>query len=302
MYCQNGQVLNQGAFQYHIQSKDSKASVRFTFKWILEGNYFKSLRNTINSHLRMIFSMISAFVFFLPKPVENSNEFSNFVSAYKMAIENYIMVGYGGGWEKCDNILISPIGPNSSSDVPQVVQEIIQLKTIDVSSTLAYSRCIIVIAPAHDNMTLSALIEFGWSAVQHKRVGMMLKLGSNITLDKAKNITKVPFLIAAKLESGKEQFLCPTIKSYHPILQQSVCQQHHTNYKGKTIRVGLYIGLKPYGYMSYNSACNCSVPEGVDYRFLKYLKAKLNFKIKIASLYWLGEQGFELVIYTYTYI
>lgn len=241
--------------------------------------------------------MIFPLFFFLPNPAESSNEFSNFVSTYKTAIENYIMAGYGGGWENCDNILVSPIEPDSSSDIPQVVQEVNQLNTFDVSSTLAHSHCILVIAQAHDNKTLSDLIQFGWSAVQHKRVGMMLKLGSNITLDKAKNTTKLPFLIGAKVDNGKEQFICPRIESYEPLIQQSMCQQHHTNYKGKTIRVGLFSGLRPYGYMNYNSACNCSVPDGVEYRFLKDLKATLNFKIKIAGFFWLDEQAFELVKY-----
>ena len=233
----------------------------------------------------------------LSNPVFGRDEFGNFVSKYKAAIESYIMVGYGGGWDMCDFLIVTPLKSDFPSEDPQIVQEIDELKTLDVFNSFASSHCIIVTALAHDNASFSTLIEFGWSAIQHKRVGMILRLGSNLALDKAANITKLPFVIAAQLESGKEQFLCPTVGSYQPLFQLSMCQQHLTDYRGKTIRVPLFIGFYPYGYRVKNIACtrNCSVPDGVDFRFLKVLQAKMNFTVKISGVYWLQKQAFKLV-------
>ena len=54
-----------------------------------------------------------------------------------------------------------------------------------------------------NSRVLSEVIKFGWTAVYHKRLGMALKLGLNLTLEMASNVTNLPVVIAAKLEGGK---------------------------------------------------------------------------------------------------
>ena len=40
---------------------------------------------------------------------------------------------------------------------------------------------------------------------------MVLKLGPGMVLDMAANTEKLPFLIAAAMENGQEQYLCPGV-------------------------------------------------------------------------------------------
>ena len=227
--------------------------------------------------------------FSLSTTVEGS-DLSNFMSKYKGGIENFIMVGYGGGWESCDLIVASPIETNLSVDVPYIIGDMNLLKRLNIWNNLAKSHCLLLLAKAKDNATLTAIIKFGWTAIQHKRVGMMLSLGSNMTLDKATNTTNLPFLIAAQLESGEEQFLCPTVGSHQPQLQRKMCYQNLTGYRGKTIRVGFSIAFRPYATMTEDG-----VPDGVDKRFLKVLQEKMDFDIKIAGMSWQQSHGFKLV-------
>ena len=204
-------------------------------------------------------------------------DFNTFVSLYKQNIEDFIMTGYGNGWQTCDIIAVHPLELIFFLDVPHVTIEREKLKILDVdrsldTSAVAKAHCILVLARADNYATISSITEFGWTAIEHKRIGMMLQLGSNLTLDKLTNITKLPFLIAAQLENGEDQFLCPTIESYQPVLQQSMCRKDVADYRGKTIRVAVYTAAKPFGYMTEDG-----FGEGVDKRFINVVKRQFGF-------------------------
>ena len=67
---------------------------------------------------------------------------------------------------------------------------------------------LVVAARVNDRETLSSLLQFGRITNQKRRVGMLLELGANVGL---KVGAKVPFIIGARMLSGEEQFLCPTV-------------------------------------------------------------------------------------------
>ena len=85
------------------------------------------------------------------------------------------------------------------------------LNDIDISTLFASSSCLIVSSSVKSNQSLSALIQFGRNVVRYKRIALMLQLNSGIKLDFFNNTKGLPFLIAAQLEGGKEQYLCPLI-------------------------------------------------------------------------------------------
>ena len=221
-------------------------------------------------------------------------DFNMFVSLHKRNIEDFIMTGYGNGWETCDIIAVHPREISSFLDVPRLTVKMEKLMTLDVdrssdTSAIVKSHCILVWARADDYSTISSIIEFGWTAIQNKRIGMMLQLGSNLSLGKLTNITNLPFVIAAQQENGKDQFLCPTIESYKPVLQQSMCRKDDADYRGKTIRVAVFTGAKPFGYMTEDG-----FGEGVDKRFMDVVKEKFGFSTT-EILFGLVPEGIDLV-------
>ena len=74
-----------------------------------------------------------------------------------------------------------------------------------------------------------------------------MKMGSGLTLDMAANTTKLPFLVAAKLEDGREQFLCPVVGQSVLNLQSSMCNQLQRSFRDKILRVAVF-GVPPYFY------------------------------------------------------
>ena len=92
--------------------------------------------------------------------------------------------------------------------------------------------------------SLLALVEFGRRAIQHKRIALVVKLGS-VTLSDIENMHTLPFLIAAELENGEEQFLCPVIGQPEPWGQQSMCKESYVSTIDKVLRVGI-MGTPPY--------------------------------------------------------
>ena len=93
--------------------------------------------------------------------------------------------------------------------------------------------------------SLLALVGFGRRAIQHKRITLVVKLGMGVTLSDIENTHKVPFLIAAELENGEEQFLCPVIGQPEPWGQQSMCKESYVSTIDKVLRVGI-MGTPPY--------------------------------------------------------
>ena len=202
----------------------------------------------------------------------HGQDLDEFIAKHKVAIEAHIMAGYGGGWKECDRLIVSPEEHDTPSAIPQVVMDMKSLKSFDIYSGLSQIHCLLVTAYVSNLGMLTDIIEFGWAAVHHKRLGMALKLASNLTLDMATNTTSLPFIIGAKLEGGEEQFLCPYLGMGEnmPHLQTIISQWPHPTFLGKTIIIGLSgHGIPPWTFMGTNGK-----PDGVDIRLVTLLHRK----------------------------
>ena len=170
------------------------------------------------------------------------------LSKHQDSIENHMMTGYGKrGSYKCDIIHDLGTFPDKKTNRPSFALNIDRLESLDVASTLKSAQCLLVSYHVNSNHSLSALIKFGWTMVQHKRVALVTKMGSGLTLDMAANTTKLPFLVGAKLEDGREQFLCPVVGQSIPTLQSSMCNKLQCSLRDKILRVAVF-GVPPYFY------------------------------------------------------
>ena len=169
-----------------------------------------------------------------------------FLTKYREHIEDFIMKGHVRGWKHCDVIHdISQPQQSSLSDAsPMFVVEIHKLPTYDIKTTYSLSNCLLISAHIKSNESLAEIIKFGWSVVQHKRLALFLVMSNGLTLDMANNTTKLPFVIAARLEGISDQFLCPIIGQANPSLQDMKCDLKYTSLENKTLRTGIY-GLVP---------------------------------------------------------
>ena len=174
-----------------------------------------------------------------------------FLVRHRDAIENFIMTGYGKGWKNCDLITDAPQGPGFLKSNPLYVMEVDHLKNFDISTSLSSSHCILISFYVKSNQSLSDLIEFGWTTIQHKRLALVLKMGPGLSLDMAANITKLPFVIATELWNGQPQFLCPVVGEAEPHLQDYSCDP---SIKNKILRVAGF-GLPPNVFGNYNLNC-----------------------------------------------
>ena len=221
------------------------------------------------------------FLIFLPiflclQTQSRGQDLGQFVADHKHAIEANIMAGYGSGWKRCDLLAISPPESDLQPETPQFVMDLASLKAFDIRTGFSDSQCLLIMAHVGNQRILAEVIQFGWTAVHHKRLGMALRLGSNLTLDTATNITNLPFSIAAQLEGGAEQFLCLQMGESMPKLQSSISQWPYISYWGKSIRVGL-TGLGatvPFSFKGANGRL-----DGVSVRLISLLARKMNFKI-----------------------
>ena len=132
------------------------------------------------------------------------NSIRTFLDRHISDIENYIMTGYGNGWNQCDEITLDP---KFLDNRPLYLIDQNLINVIQLPNTLASSSCLIVTSQVRSNQSLSALIQFGWNVVRYKRLALVLGMSSDISLDFAKNTTGLPFLIAALLQGGKEELL-----------------------------------------------------------------------------------------------
>ena len=199
-----------------------------------------------------------------------------FVDEHKQAIEAHIMAGYGGGWKECDLLAISPLENDMQPATLQFVMEMASLKAFDIRTSFSNSHCLLITAHVENQRILAEVIEFGWTAVHHKRLGVALRLGSNLTLDMVNNITNLPFSIAAQLEGGEEQFLFPSLGEDMPKLQSVMS---HPTYSGKPIRVGLIgIGAPPFIMRGADGQL-----DGSSIRLMSLLERKMKFKINYVT-------------------
>ena len=206
----------------------------------------------------------------------SGDTFKSFLASHYADIENYIMTGYGDGWKHCDNLILGPDFHRVNGKASTLVMNFETMQSVDISSTFSPAHCLLLVAHINDTKTLSKIIQFGWKTIQHKRIGMLLKMESNMSLDMTRNTTKLPFLVASELTNGTIQFLCPAIGRNEPFLQAHMCEKSHVSLVGKTITVGVY-GHWPYVHMGYMI--------GADIMLLNLLKNKMMFdtRIELAS-------------------
>ena len=202
----------------------------------------------------------------------NGEEHRKFFGKYKDKIQEYIMTGHEKGWKYCDILSASPFSHESE---PHISMDIYKIKTLNIKKAFAFSSCLLVSYHVSSNFSLANLIDFGWEAIQHVRLALVVKMSSGITLDMMTNATKLPFLIAAELEQGREQFLCPIVGEINPILEDTMCKPSYASFKQKRLRVAL-LGIPPYFMVT-----NTGQIDGTDIRLLRILEQKLNFGAEI---------------------
>ena len=169
-----------------------------------------------------------------------------FAAKHRTAIQEYIMVGYGDGWMHCDILSDNPKDVGFYEDIPHFAITLEKLLTIDIGHTLSSSRCLLALYEVNTLQNLTSIIEFGWKAIQYKRIALILKMGSGLTLDHRINTTKMPFPVAAEVGNGKEQFICQLIGKVEPLLQEHMCEKSHISFEKKTLRIGM-LGFKLIG-------------------------------------------------------
>ena len=178
------------------------------------------------------------------------------------------MTGYSGGWTHCDVLSLNLVG----EDAPQIIMDFSTFNEVDLRSAVSSSHCLLAAYHIESKERLTAIINFGWRVLKAKRVALILTLGNGTTLNLATNTEKLPFLIAARIEGGGNQFLCPLLGSTRPILQTHMCDISYVSYKYKKLRVGL-LGQNPHLFPTKVGI------DGTDVRLLGLLAKKLNFSI-----------------------
>ena len=196
-----------------------------------------------------------------------------FLDRYRDEIQEYIMTGHEKGWKNCD-ILSANTSPHDRE--PHVSMDLEYIKALDMKTTFASSSCLLVSYDVEGKESLSTLLDFGWLSIQFVRLALVMKMISGTNLNMIRNTTKLPFLIAAELEEGKRQFLCPVLGKIAPVLEQEMCDLSHVSYQGKQLRIS-HIGLPPQFIFDPNSG----TIDGTTFRMMRILEQKLNFTAQI---------------------
>ena len=204
---------------------------------------------------------------------------NNILIKHKEAIQNFMMTGYESKWQHCDRL---SDGSYYSDNEPQITMNLEEIQTLNLKAAFAYSTCLLVHYEVSSRASLSALFKFGWKAINHVRLAMVVTMRSDITLEMANNTSNLPYLVAAQLYDGKEQFLCPVVGEVRPQFGRSMCKQSYINYKKKKIRYGFF-GVPPYVVFDnfFGNGNGVGIDEttmdGMIPRFMKMLAEKLNF-------------------------
>ena len=220
-------------------------------------------------------------IFFGLHTLTHGQDLGQFVAKHKQEIKAHIMAGYGGGWKECDLLAISLLENDMQPDTLQFVMDMASLKAFDIRTSFSNSHCLLITAHVGNQRILDEVIEFGWTAVHHKRLGMALRLGSNVTLDMANNITNLPFIIATQLEGGKEQFLFPSLGGDMPKLQPVMSHEPNRAYSGKPINVGL-AGVGMFKGIGIFKGADGQL-DGLIIRLISLLQRKMKFKINYVT-------------------
>ena len=182
------------------------------------------------------------------------------------------MTGHAGGWKNCDILSADSF---STEDTPQIAMDLDKLNTMNIKSAFASSHCVLVNYNVGDFSELQTLINFGWAAIDHVRIALVVKMASGTNLSMVTNTTKLPFLIAAELGQAKEQFLCPVVGEVDPRLDKVMCKLNYVSYKNKTLRIAQF-GIIPSFVMTSNGFL-----DGINIRLMNVLVDKLDFMPKI---------------------
>ena len=197
-----------------------------------------------------------------------------FFDKYREIVQEYTMTGHEQGWTYCDILSADPL---ANGHQPQISVDLEKIQTLNARSNFAFSNCLVVSYHLNSLFSLEKLIDFGWAAIQHIRLALVVKMNSGITLNMIANTTRLPFLIAAELEDGREQFLCPVVGVSDPILEENVCNPSFASYRGKTLRV-TFMGLPP-NFIVTNATTGLF--DGADIRLMRILERHLNFRGEI---------------------
>ena len=182
------------------------------------------------------------------------------------------MTGYEKGWPHCD--ILSEQG-YSDEGVPQMTMDLNETKTLNLGTALKASHCLLVTYNVGSMASLSVLLEFGWAAIRYVRLALVIKMASGVTLEKAAHISRLPFLVAAESDQGKEQFLCPVVGEVEPRLEDKMCKPSYASYKSKAIKIPVF-GIPPWRVPSNKGLFGTGF-DGTNLRFLKMLSERLNF-------------------------
>ena len=196
------------------------------------------------------------------------------IEQHKGAIEKFIMVGYGRGWDQCDIIADPTHAKSRLLAIPHLIIDIQNLKDLE---PIAYSssHCLLMTYNVKNEKNLETLIKFGKSVILKKRLALVLKLSSNITLDAIKQ-KSMPILVAAELHNRRVQFLCPAVGEDKSEVQEHMCGQEYTSYKNKVLRIGM-LGMPP--YLKVTNAGKSI--EGIDFDLLQLHVKWKNFVANI---------------------
>ena len=191
-----------------------------------------------------------------------------FIKKYRRVMENYIMTGYDATWHNCDMLSADEY---TYDGVGQITMSLDKIKEIDMKSTFSSSACLLVNYDVRSKADLFTLLEFGQIAVNHLRLALVLKLRSGISLEVATNTSNLPYSVAGEAESGREEFLCPSVGHIKPLLVNKMCSPWYLNYKNKAIRIGL-LGLLP------DFALTSTGVDGTLIRLIKMISERLKFQ------------------------
>ena len=223
---------------------------------------------------------LMCFCAFLLITETQAQQLGTFLAKHKNAVENYIMTGYGRGWDQCDVVADQFHAESALGAVPQLIMELQKLKSLETNDYLS-SHCLLVTYHVKRKEDLEALVEFGKSVIMNKRLSLVLRLGSDISLD-ALNRTGLPILVGAVLNNGKEQFLCPAVGEKKSLMQDHMCGQNYTSYKNKVLRIGM-LGFPPNLKVTNSGIYPVRhyPVDGVDFHLLQLLVKRKNFVANI---------------------
>ena len=199
-----------------------------------------------------------------------------FLDKYSKVIQDYVMIGHEEGrWSYCD-ILSEESSYNEKA--PQISMGLKEMKTLNIKLAFASSRCMLFNYNVRTKEDLFTLLEIGWSAINHIRLALILKISSGISLAMTNwNNTNLPFMIAAALDNDNEQFLCPVLGEDKPRLQESMCESSYSHYEEKLLKIGI-VGINPYFMSTANGI------DGTDMRLIPLLEKALSFRAEVIPM------------------